>query len=347
MLTAIETGVRTLELRNVPDLTPPDDGVLLQVKACGVCGSDLRRWREGPPPGVGGFVPGHEVAGEIIAVGKQVQDYRVGDRLALGPDIHCGRCYYCRHHLYNLCVNTRFLGVTPSVPGGFAEQVALGRDVLERGIVHRIPDGLGYDLGAMAEPCSSVLATHDKLGTSLNDTVVIIGAGPTGALLTAVAKARGARVFVSQRSPARRELVRRFGPDEVIDPTQVDVVEQVRELTGGLGADIAICANPVAATQAEAVRMVRKGGKVVLFGGLPKAAPMTTLDANLIHYGEIEVMGAFSYHPNYHALALDLFAQGVIPADRLITHRFPLHQIQQAFETADNGQGLKVLIEFE
>jgi L-iditol 2-dehydrogenase len=92
--------------------------------------------------------------------------------------------------------------------------------------------------------------------------------------------------------------------------------------------------------------MVRKGGKVVLFGGLPKAAPMTTLDANLIHYGEIEVMGSFSYHPNYHALALDLFAQGVIPADKLITHRFPLQEIQQAFETADRGQGLKVLIEF-
>ena len=124
----------------------------------------------------------------------------------------------------------------------------------------------------------------------------------------------------------------------------MDVVARVRELTRGLGADIVICANPDPSTQAEAVRMVRKGGKVVLFGGLPKANPNTTLNGNLIHYGEIEVVGAFSYHPTAHAMALDLFARGVLPVDRLITHRFKLEHVGQAFATADSGEGLKVIV---
>jgi L-iditol 2-dehydrogenase len=112
-----------------------------------------------------------------------------------------------------------------------------------------------------------------------------------------------------------------------------------------VGADLVICANPVAETQTRAVQLVRKRGKVVLFGGLPKADPTTHLDGNRIHYGEIDVMGAFSYHPTVHACALDLLARGVADAERLITHRFDLEHAQQAFETAASGAGLKVLIE--
>ena len=121
-------------------------------------------------------------------------------------------------------------------------------------------------------------------------------------------------------------------------------VAWVREQTEGRGADTIICANPVAATQAQAVRAVRKGGRVVLFGGLPKADPMTTLDGNLVHYGEIEVVGAFSYHPTMHALALDVLRRGLIPADALITHTFPLSDVATAFEVASSGEGLKVVL---
>ncbi len=122
------------------------------------------------------------------------------------------------------------------------------------------------------------------------------------------------------------------------------MVEAVCRLTDGVGADVVMCANPDASTQAQAVQMVRKGGKVVLFGGLPKASPMTTLNGNLIHYGEIEVIGAFSYHPTAHALALDLYRRNVLPIDKLITHRFPLERINEAFEAAASGEGLKVVV---
>jgi L-iditol 2-dehydrogenase len=292
-------------------------------------------------------VPGHEIAGVVVEVGARVTRYRVGDRLAVAPDIHCGHCSYCRRGAYNLCDSLHFLGVTPGYPGGFAERLLLSGEVLANGIVHPMPEGLSFVDAALAEPCSSVLATHDKAGTSLEDVVVVIGAGPTGCLHAVVAQARGARVIVSQRSATRREMAARFGPEAVVDPTAEDLEAVVRDLTGGLGASMVICANPVADTQRQAVEIVRKGGRVVLFGGLPKANPMTTLDSNLIHYGELSIVGAFSYHPRMHQLALDLLARKVIPADLLVTHTYPLERVAEAFETAASGQGLKVVVTAE
>ena len=200
MKAAVQTGVRQFEVREVPDPTLPEDGLILRVTACGVCGSDLRRWREGLPAGVDGIIPGHEIAGEVIAVGPKAARVAVGDRLALAPDIHCGHCWYCRRGLYNLCDDMRMLGITPGYPGGFAELLAVSGDVLTNGIVHPVPDGLPDELAALAEPCSSVLASHMKTNTSLNDTVVVIGAGPIGCLLVATAHARGARAFIVVRS---------------------------------------------------------------------------------------------------------------------------------------------------
>ncbi len=345
MKVTVQTAPRTLEIRDVPDPMTPDDGLVLRVMAVGVCGSDLRRWRQGVDAGE--FVPGHEVAGVVESVGPAVTRYQVGDRLALGPDIHCGECWYCQRGLYNICDKPQFMGISPKYPGGFAEKMVLPAEALSRGIVNPIPEGLSFEIAALAEPCSSVLASHIKTNTSLNDTVVVIGAGPIGALLVATAKARGARAFIVVRSETRREMTLRFEPDAVIDVRTDDMVEKTLALTNGLGADIVICANPSVETQTAAVHMTRKGGKIVLFGGVPKSQPMTSLDSNLLHYGEREVIGAFSYHPTMHAMALDLYRQGAIPIERLITHRFPLEQVAEAFETADSGVGLKVVVKPE
>lgn len=342
---AVLKDIKQYEIReiNLPPL--PDDALLLSVKTCGVCGSDLRRWREGPPPGYDNVVSGHEVAGVVAAVGKDVADYKVGARLALAPDVHCGKCYYCAHGMYNLCDSLRLVGITPEIAGGLAEEMILTGEILRNGIVHRIPEGMSDAHAALAEPISSVLASHQKAGTTLGDTVVVIGGGPIGCLHIVVAKERGAKVILSEPAEIRRGLAAGFGPNRIIDPTGEDVVQRVRELTGGLGADIVICANPVAATQAQAVEMVRKGGRVILFGGLPKANPTTSLDGNRIHYGEINVTGAFSYHPTVHQQALSFLADRPALADKLISHRFKLDQINEAFLIANNGEALKVMIE--
>jgi L-iditol 2-dehydrogenase len=178
----------------------------------------------------------------------------------------------------------------------------------------------------------------------LQDTVVVMGAGPIGCLHIAVARARGARVILSEPSQTRRELALGFQPELVVDPAAEDLVGIVRAATGGTGADIAICANPVAATHTQAIELVRKRGKVVLFGGLPKANPLTTLDANRIHYGEIEVLGTFlSPHLPCPAWAL---RRRLAPADRLITHSFRLPR-WTAFLSAASGEALKVMVSMD
>jgi L-iditol 2-dehydrogenase len=345
MKAAFLTSPRTLELREIQEPNVPDDGLVMEIKACGICGSDLRRWNEGPPPNSQGIVPGHEAAGFVTKVGNKCHHFAVGDRIAIAPDIRCGQCYYCKKELFNLCDKLHFVGITPGYPGGFAEQMVVTSEILEYGIVNKIPEGLSFTHAAVSELCNSVLATHEKAGTDKNDTVVIIGAGPAGCLHIAVAKQRGAKVIVLEISETRRQMALKFEPDLVIDASSKDVIEKIREFTGGVGADIVICANPVAATQTLAVQIVRKAGKVMLFGGLPKANPMITLDGNLIHYGEINVIGAFSYHPRFHKLSLDLLAGGKLPVESLITHTFELDKINEAYQTAVSGQALKVVIE--
>ncbi len=337
-------GEKKLELKTVADPVPSDDGLVLQVKACGVCGSDLRRWKAGPPDGRQDVVPGHEVAGIVVETGKNMKEFPVGTRLAIGPDVHCGRCYYCRRGLYNLCDHLILVGITPGYPGGFAEKMAISHDILYNGICHVMPDTLSFFHAALSEPCCSVLATHIKAGTGLGDTVVVMGAGPAGCIHIAVAKARGARVIVSEPSENRRQMAEKMQPDAIVIPDGDNLADMVREMTHGIGADIVVCANPVAATHTEAVDIVRKAGRVVLYGGLPKTNPQTVFDGNKVHYGEIEVVGAFSYHPSMHELALDLLARGVIPADKIITHSFPLQETQRAYEAAAGGHELKVVV---
>ena len=338
------TGPRVVALRDMPAPEAPPGGLVLDVKACGICGSDLRRWKEGPPEGVEGVIPGHEAAGVVTDVGEGCTLYAAGDLLAIAPDVHCGRCYYCNRGLYNLCDELRFVGIHPEFPGGLAEKLVLTEEVLTNGIVHRMPEGMSFIEGSLAEPSCSVLACHQRAGTGLGDVVVVMGAGPIGCLHIVVARANGASVIISEPSATRRKLAERFGPKAIVDPTSESLASCVREMTGGVGADIVICANPVAQTQTEAVEIVRKRGKVILFGGLPKANPMVTLDSNRIHYGEIEVFGAFSYHPTMHESALDLIHRKVIPADLLVAHTFGLDEIDRAFEIAAKGEALKVVV---
>lgn len=345
MKAAFLTGPQTLELREVPDPAVPPDGLVLQVRACGVCGSDLRRWREGPPTGVAHLVQGHELAGVVTAVGPGAPRFQTGDALAVAPDIHCGTCWYCRHARFNLCTSLRLLGITPGLDGGFAEYVALDGEVLRHGIVHRLPEGLGFHAGGLAETLSSVLASHHQCGTSLGETVVVMGAGPIGCLHTVIARARGAAVLVAEPNPFRRLGAERFRPDAIIDVTRTDVVSEVLRLTGGLGADVVICANPVAATQTQAVELARRGGRIVLFGGLPKTSPLVTLNANRIHYGEQQVLGSFSYHPSFHEEALRTLARGVVNVADFVTHTRPLSRIAEAFAIAASGEALKVMVE--
>jgi len=345
MNAAFLTGPKTIELRRVPSPQAPVDGLVLQMQACGICGSDLRRWAEGPPAGATHLIQGHELAGIVMEAGPGAERFGVGQRLAVAPDIHCGACWYCRRGLFNLCPNLKLLGITPGLEGGFAEYVALSGELLQNGIAHAMPTGLSFHEGALAETLSSVLASHEKCATSLGETVVVMGAGPIGCLHVVIAHACGARVLISEPNASRRAGVEKFQPESILDPSTEDVVAAVKRDTNGLGADVVICANPVGATQTQAVELARRGGRIVLFGGLPRSNPMVSLNANLIHYGEQMVIGAFSYHPSFHERAIEALARKVVRAEQFVTHTRPLSKVAEAFEIAASGEALKVMVE--
>jgi len=316
MKAAVFEGIEKIVVREVPIPRCEEDGMLVRVEACCICGGDIRNFHNGLRYGVEKQIMGHEIAGVVEEVGSKVKRFKVGDKVAIGPDVSCGECYYCKRGLVNLCLNHKMLGT--NWPGGFAQYIYLPAEVLSRGFVEHIPEGLSFEEAAMAEPASSVVACQEYINVKLGDTVVILGDGPIGCLHIEVARARGAsKVIISGCS--RLHFAAQFNPDYMINITDQDPVEEVLKITDGLGADVAICAAPVTSIQEQAIEMVRNRGKVVLFGGVPKSQQMTMLNSNLIHYNEISVIGSFSYPATGLKDAIDLIAQGKISAKKYVT----------------------------
>jgi L-iditol 2-dehydrogenase len=325
-----------------PELPP--NGVILKVTACGICGGDLRAYRHGLRADRDCQILGHEISGVVHEIGRDVLDYQVGERLAVAADVACHQCYYCQHAYYNLCDDWKLIGL--DYPGGMTEYMLLPEAILRRGIIHRIPASLSDRRSALAEPSSSVIWAQKGLDVQPGEVVAIFGDGPIGALHVQVARLRGAKPIMIGITGPRLDLFTQkdLGAWRVLDNLKDDVIAEVKALTGGRGADVAIVANPVKQTQAQAVQIVRKRGRIGLFGGLPKDDPMTSLDSNRIHYHELTVMGNFSYHPQMHADALDLLDRGLIDADKIITATYPLEQVRDAFEAALTGNELKVVL---
>lgn len=335
------------EQLRVADVPRPECGpgeVLLRIAACGICGGDARSYFN-----VDAFtgkvrIPGHEMTGVVTQVGEYAP-WRVGDRLALAADIHCGHCWYCQREHFNVCDTLRILG--KHLNGGLAEYMLLTRDILEHGIVNRVPDDLSLQHAAISEPLCSVLATHDDLAIQEGETVAVLGPGPMGILHHELLQARGARVILIGRSPKRLERARRdFNVQCIVDGSTEDVIERVRALTNGVGADVAICAAPSPSAVQQATWLVRKRGRIGLFGGLPVNQREVPLDINRIHYGELQLVGNFSYHPRQHQRALDLLASGAIDCDRLIT-TYSLDQTRQGLHDIRDGNVMKAVVTME
>jgi L-iditol 2-dehydrogenase len=269
--------------------------------------------------------------------------FRVGDRVALAPDISCGECYYCRRGLVNLCLRHRMLGT--HLPGGFAQYVALPRDVLEHGFVEPVPAGMSWTHAAFAETVSAVLACQKRVGVSLGDRVLIIGDGPVGCLHAEAARARGAsKVFIAGLD--RLETAAGFQPDLLLDSRDPEGCrEQVMRATGGIGVDFAICAVPDASAQERALALCRKRGVLVIYGGVPASAELSRLNSNAIHYGEITVTGSFSYPATGLADALSAIRAGHVRPERYISHVLPLREAARGIERLRSGKAIKIMLD--
>lgn len=342
MKAAVFEGPEKMVIRDVELNTCGPEEIIIKVYACGICGGDIRNFYGGLRHGVQRQIMGHEFTGTVSMIGEKVTRFKVGDKVAAGPDVSCGECTYCKRGWVNLCSNHRMLGT--HWPGGFAEYVHIPEIVLRRGFIHYIPEGLSLEDACLSEPASSVIASQELANLGLGDSILILGDGPIGCLHMETARANGASKIIISGRMRRKELVESFEPDLYIDAKTEDVASVTREFTDGLGVDLAVCANPVTATQEQAVESVRKRGRVVLFGGVPKTEPMTSLNSNIIHYDEIEVVGAFSYETRHHIKALEAIRTKALHAEKYFNKTVSLENIVEGIMAAKSGKVLKVLV---
>lgn len=330
-------------LEDVPMPECPSGGFILKVIGCGLCGSDLRTLKNGHSRVKFPWIIGHEVSGTVFETGSNYQGPWVkGDLLAVGPVVSCGVCDFCLNGQFELCENHQ--EIAQAWPGGFAEYMAVPEESVRFGAIRPVPDGLDPVIAAISEPICSSVHAQEKGQIGLGDTVVIIGAGPVGCIHTSIARARGAdKIIIADISEERLKLCEAFGPDIIINSAKRDLVAEVRKFTNNKGADVIITANPVPATQVQAVEMAKKGGRVLLFGGLPKDNNKPGVDMNLVHYNALHLIGTTTFAPRHQIIALKLLASGKVPGDKLVTQRLPLSEFKKGVDLALEGKVLKVV----
>lgn len=331
------------EVEDVPVPEVPEGGLLLRVEACGLCGSDLRTLRMGHRKVTFPWTIGHEICGIVEEVGSAYQGaWKKGDRLAVGPLAYCGACDFCMTGKPELCENYR--EIAQAWPGGFAEFIAIPQECVERGTILPVPEGLDSGFAAVIEPMSSCVHAQEQGQVGLSDTVVIIGSGPVGCTHISLARARGAsKVLIADIVDERLKLAEPFSPDATINASNTDLVAEIRQLTGRKGADVVVTATPAPIAVVQAVEMAKKGGRILLFGGLPKENSKPGVDMNIVHYNALQLIGTTIFAPRHFRTALNLVASGRIPADKLVTHRFSLADFKHGATMALEGKVLKAV----
>jgi L-iditol 2-dehydrogenase len=334
-----------VRLEDMPEPAAGAGEVKIRVRACSTCGTDVKILNHGhqhiDPP----RVMGHEIAGEVVEVGDGVDGWAAGDRVQVIAAVPCGRCDDCRRGRMTICPNQTSVGY--HYEGGFAEYLVVPRQVLAVDGLNRVPDGIGFDEASVAEPLACVLNGQELAGVGTGDDVVVVGSGPIGCLHVRLARARGAaRVFLVELNRSRLDLSAGVvQPDAAICSAEVDAVDEVLKLTNGRGADVVITAAASGPAQEEALLMAARGGRISLFGGLPKDNPTITLDSNLVHYRELTLVGANGSSPTHNRQALQLIASGAVPVADLITHRLPLERVLDAFGIVARGEAIKVTVQ--
>jgi L-iditol 2-dehydrogenase len=286
-------------------------------------------------------IPGHEVAGTILAVGDGI-DLKEGQPAFIAPNVGCGRCAQCRAGRVNLCVRPEAVGI--SVDGGLADQLLLPANLVGQGNVLPVPETADLRAVALAEPLACVLRGSEACDIRAGDLVVIVGAGPVGLMHLLVARlAEPSAVIVSQRSEERRRLALEYGADEAVSPD--DLAATVMDVSGGRGADVVIVAAPATEAQRQALEIAAPAARINFFGGLPHDRSVVELDTNAIHYKELVVTGTTANTTEDCRRALELVLGGSIDTAALVSRSYRLAEADEALAAAGSGKALKVVIE--
>jgi L-iditol 2-dehydrogenase len=310
-----------------------------------VCGTDKRIFTHGQKNVVPPAITGHEIVGTVYEIGSGADGrIAIGQRVVVATVVGCGKCIYCRRKQYNLCDSFTALGY--DYAGGFAEYVKIPAAAVAQGNIIPIPPAMSLERAALVEPLSCCLNGQEYLDAQPGDRALVFGAGPIGMMHAAILKARGCDpVIVTDVSEERLAYVREFGLGRTVNTAGGNAVEKILEAAGGEKFDVAITANSVKATQADALKLVRKKARVSFFAGIPKDDPVLGIDTNFIHYNEVSVFGCFASNLKHYHQALEMVGRDDLPWDRFLTHRFKLDDMVKAFAVIEAGQGLKTVIE--
>jgi len=333
MKAALLYGVKDLRVEDVAVPVVGAGEVLVRVKGATTCGTDLKIFQRGYVEKIIRLptIFGHEWAGDVVEVGEGLEWPRNGTRVRAGNSAPCLHCAMCQKGKYNLCENMIWLW------GAYAEYVKVpARMVLVN--TQEIPPQISYLEAAITEPLACVLHGVEEAGVKLGDSVAIIGAGPIGLLhLLAVKKMGAKKAIVIDVVEERLNVAANLGAEETINGGREDVVEKVRQSTAGYGADVVIEAIGLPATWEQALKLVRKGGVVLEFGGCPPGSEIK-VNAEQVHYGELTVRGAFHTTPLHFRKALDFIASKTIDVRPLITREMKLEDIGKAFEVLSTSK---------
>ena len=333
-----QEDVRTEEI-DIPTIT--DDEVLVKVKVALTCGTDAKVYLRGGHPKMikPPAVFGHEWAGEVVETGAKVKDFPPGTPVVAANSVPCFQCFYCQRKELSLCENLLFLN------GAYAEYIKVPAPIVKTNLF-QIPLGISFREAALLEPLSCALHGLERIKVSRGEEVVISGGGPIGLLFLLLCKYKGAKVTVGDKMPERLEIARQLGADVVLNAEVLgdNYLAEIRKINNsGEGADLAIEAVGNPRVWELSLDMVRKGGRVLLFGG---CRPGTTfeVDTKLLHYSELTLKGVFHHTPHYVKKAFELITGRALNLAPLITHQLPLSRLPEALHMITSKEGIKIAV---
>jgi len=346
MQAAVYTGASTVAVQSVatPEIGPGE--ILIRVESCGICHTDLKKIEYNllAPP----RIYGHETAGVVAAVGREVHKFKLGDRVIVFHHIPCMECFYCRHKLYAQCAIYKRVGVTAGYEpagGGFSQYVRVMDWIVQRG-VEKIPDGVPFERASFVEPLNTCLKGVVQVDPRPDDVVAILGQGPIGLLFTMLVKRTGATIVATDSMPFRRELSNRFGAVVAADPRDLNLQERILDMTGGRGADVVIVAASAPAIVEQAVGYTRPGARILLFAQTSHQERIELSGADIC-VGERILCGSYSASVDLQKESADLIFGGELPIDDLISHRIALNEILTGIDLAlhPGPKSLKIIVQ--
>jgi len=338
MRAVVYLGPEQIELRTVPFPEPAPGELLVRVRAAATCGTDVKTYRRGHPKFPPPFIFGHEFGGDVVRVGEGVTAFREGMRVTANVFAECGECFYCQRGQGNLCINLEYNF------GAFAEYLTIPASIVRRA-TFEIPPHVTYEQAALLEPLVTVVHGWHKVKIRPGETVALLGAGGPISLmhLQLALKSGASQVIAIGHSPVRMAIAGELGATHLINAREQDPVAVVRDITGGHGADVVIECAGTQSTWEYSMEMVRRGGRVLWFGGLP-GGTRVEIDAARVHYGEIDLLNMHGGTVQDACEAFGMITSGTVQVAPMLNGELPLEKVELALQKMMAGEVVKMVI---